>query len=280
MPKAYVDTTVLADILLNDGEPKEQALAALKSFEISQLPVYAIKEFKRGPLSYFAWLHNKLVTTQSFKSSIAALHALSRTPMRYRTSTALEAIVRGTASIAQETPATLAAKYGNDADLESILRDEYRLALKRVIFQAWSSRRSVTTETVHPLSCYDERPPYEKRGMIELDPKRCDLQPACCLVLPLRAMADGLKKMRESIIASTSQRREDQRRTKALKQVYHTKSAITDDVCRDLGDAIIVAFSPPDATILTTNVRDHAVLARPSGKKVQSPREIAGSVDG
>jgi len=245
LPKAYIDTTILADILLKAGQPRgEQALAALRTFEITQLPVYAIKEFKRGPLARFAWLHNKLVTTQNFTQSMAALHAVAGTPMRYLTSTALEAVVKASSSIAHETPATLAAKYGNDAHLDNILRDEYRLALKKVIFQAWASLRSVTTETVQPLSCYDETPPYEKRGMIELDPKKCDLQPVCCLVTPLKAMADDLKKMRDAIIKSGANRQEDQRRSKVLKKVYHTKSSIADDECRALGDAVVVAFAP------------------------------------
>jgi hypothetical protein len=274
LAKAYVDTTVLADIVLKHGQPQEQGLAALRSFEITQLPVYAIKEFKRGPLANFTWLHNKFVTTQSFAETIAALQAVSRTPKRYLTSTALEAVVKAGYSIAQETPSTLAAKYGANAEMDKIYCDEYRLSLKKTIFQAWSSLRSVTTETVQPLSCYDEKPPYEKRGMIELDPKKCDLQPTCCLVMSLKLMASDLKKMREAIQASGSDRQEDQRRSKALKQVYHTKTAITDDVCRALGDAIIVAYAPPGATILTTNVRDHTVLANAVGKQVQSPKEI------
>jgi hypothetical protein len=189
LPKAYVDTTILADILLKAGQPKgDQALAALQTFESTQLPAYAIKEFKRGALARFAWLHNKFVTTNSFTQTMAALHAVAGTPLRYLTSTALEAVVKASASIAHETPASLGAKYGNDAHMDNILRDEYRLAIKKVIFQAWASLRNVTTETVHPLSCYDEKPPYEKRGMIELDPKKCDLQPTCCLAPRLRAM--------------------------------------------------------------------------------------------
>jgi hypothetical protein len=221
--KAYVDTTVATDIVLKSGPSRDQAIAAINSFTITQLPVYAIKEFKRGPLMNFAWLHNKFVTTQSFSESIGALHAVSRTPKRYLTSTALEAVVKAASSIAHETPSTLAAKYGDDSEADKIFCDEYRLSLKRTIFNAWSSLRSVTTETVQTLPCYDEKPPYEKRGMIELEPKKCDLQPTCCLAPSLRSMTDELRRMREAIRASGSDRPEDQRRSKALKQVYHTK---------------------------------------------------------
>jgi hypothetical protein len=162
--------------------------------QLPQLPVYAIKEFKRGPLMNFTWLHNKFVTTRGFTATITALHAVSRTPRRYLTSTALEAAVKAASSIAHETPSTLAAKYGDDAEVDNILRDEYRLSLKKTIYQAWSSLRSITTETVHPLSCYDEKPPYEKWGMIELEPKKCDRQPTCSLASSLRSMRNQLKK--------------------------------------------------------------------------------------
>jgi hypothetical protein len=53
--------------------------------------------------------------------------------------------------------------------------------------------------------------------------------------------------------------------------VFRTKVDITDEKCRDLGDAIFVALAPDDAVILTTNVRDHALLANAIGKKVKAP---------
>lgn len=277
MAKAYIDTTVITDILLKPGEAASRAQAALESFESSQLPMYAVKEFKRGPLRNFVWMYNKFVMAASFHGAIVALHAMSRTPRRYTTSTALEAVITGARSIAQSTLSTWVAKYGSDAEIDNVYRDEMRLALKKRIYQAWSKRHTVATETVHPLSCYEERAPYEKRGLIELVPTRCEREPTCCLAPALRAMADDLHKMKDAIDASGSDRREDRRRAKSLRQIYRTpKVDVTDEVCRNLGDAIIVAFAPPDTTILTTNVRDHAILAGAIGKQVRTPREIAG----
>src|ERR1039457_4123965 len=144
MSKAFIDTTVYTDALLKSGEIKKAAITALKHFEITEIPVYAIKEFKAGPLKNFTWMHNKLATTGSYKNSIAALHAMSRTPKRYTTSTAIEALKESASSIANQTPASLGAKYGMLASLDKILCDELRISIKTLIFKAWKKRRKIT----------------------------------------------------------------------------------------------------------------------------------------
>ncbi len=272
MTRAYVDTTVLTDVLLKNGPVKDRALAALASFDATQLPVYAIKEFKRGPFAHYVWLHNKLVTTGSFARSLQALHAVSRTPRRYATSTALEALFSVADSIGSKTTAELTATHGADATLDSMLCDENRLTLKRIIYSAWAKRRSITTEIVDPLSCYNELAPYEKRGLIETKPTACDREDKCCLAAPLRAKAEELRKMKKAIDDSKSMRPEDRKRAQALQFLFRkTKRNLTDAMCRQLGDAIFVAFAPTDAVILTTNPRDHLLLANSIGKQVQTP---------
>ena len=271
MAKAYVDTTVLTDVLLKTGAVKDRALALLKAFDVTQLPVYAIKEFKRGPFAHFVWMHNKLASTGSFTRSLAALHAMSRTPKRYTTSTALEALVTAADSIGNQTNAALAATYGADASLGSVLCAEYRLTLKRVIYSAWAKRRNITTDIVDPLSCYNEKEPYENRGLIETKPTACDREESCCLATPLRARAEELRKMKQAIDDTKSARREDSKRAQALRFLLRKKEQLTDAMCRDLGDAVFVAFSPSDAVILTTNTRDYLPLANSIGKQVQTP---------
>jgi len=68
MAKAYLDTTILVDILLKNGfEPGQKAQQALEKFDKVELHGYAIKEFKAGALKNFAWMHNKLVATKSYE---------------------------------------------------------------------------------------------------------------------------------------------------------------------------------------------------------------------
>jgi hypothetical protein len=282
LASCFLDTTVLTDILLKGlQKPGVAAKAAVAQFDASQVPMYAIKEFKRGPLSYFKWMYDKFVTAPDFSAAMAALHSMSRSPRRYLTSTALEAVVVASGSITTQIASSFVDKYGPDAEVGKILLDEMRLALKRQIHSAWSRRHSVATETVYPLSCYEERGPYERRGLIELHPMKCEREPNCCLGPVLRARASALRSMKEAIDATGSERKEDRVRAKYLKEIHRKpKFLITDEVCRRLGDAIIVVLAPADATVLTTNAKDHRVLAGAIGKQVQTPAEVNGDANG
>lgn len=273
MDKAIVDTTVLTDILLNSGDVKISALKALNSYRETFLPVYAIKEFKAGPLKNFVWIHNKLVITGSYEKSIDWLHRMSRTPQRYTTSTALQAFREASGSIGKQTPIDLIKKYGETASIDKILCDEFRLSLKFAIFSAWKKRRKITTDIINPLPCYREVAPYEKRELIELDPKVCIPKNECAMAKLLKSKPEELRKMRDAII--DSDKTENKRRAKILRQLYRKPSApLQDKECRNLGDAIFVFLAPPDAVILTTNIRDHRPLAEAIGKIAISPQEV------
>ena len=90
MTDAYVETTILADVLLKPKTSKqERAQAALGRYERTMLPVYSIKEWKAGPLDYFAYFHDKLVETKSLQKTYRAVAAL---PRGNRKDTATEAI--------------------------------------------------------------------------------------------------------------------------------------------------------------------------------------------
>ena len=93
MARAFVETTVLVDALLKRrSDTGIKAIEALRRFETTELPVYAIKEFQSGPLKNFAWFHNKLATTKSFAAAVTALQKMAMTPRRYTVATALEGL--------------------------------------------------------------------------------------------------------------------------------------------------------------------------------------------
>jgi len=69
---AFIDTTVLADALLEKNGCSGRILSAFKE---SEVPQYAIKEFKAGPLRYWIWTHNKLVATKSLSKTIEAIQS-------------------------------------------------------------------------------------------------------------------------------------------------------------------------------------------------------------
>jgi len=273
MDKAILDTTVLTDILLNFGEAKAIAQKAISCYCQTYLPVYAIKEFKAGPLKNFVWFHNKFVITESYEKTIDALQRMSRTPKRYTTSTALQALREATGSISKQTPAKLSKKYGESASMDKILCDETRLALKFKILTAWKKRRKISTDIITPLPCYREVAPYEKRGMLELDPKGCDSSNECSMSSVLKGKPEELRKMREVI--KESEKPENVRRSKVLRQLYRKPNTLLQDQeCRNLGDAIFAFLASSETEILSTNIRDHGPLAESLGKTAITPQQV------
>jgi hypothetical protein len=266
MSDAYIETTVLTDILLKPESSKhKRATAALKRYENTLLPVYSIKEWKAGPLHNFAYLHDKLVFTKSFSQTLNAISALGRGT--YLKSTAMEALA-ATATTLKAAPQKYASLSSGDDDLADI----YRLALASIIIRSWRKRRNITTRVVDDLSCYVEvAPRVGQDGYFDLTPKECDGDQECCLAEQLKSQPTLLEALRKAI-PENSGRREDQKRRQALKQlIKHPKQTVDRETCRDLGDAIFAFFCPKTAVILTTNMRDHQPLAESVGKKAEKP---------
>lgn len=272
MAKAYVDTTVLTDALLKVGPLNAAATAAIQSFTETQLPVYAIKEFKAGPLTHFVYFHNKLVETNSYVTALQSLARLAATPQRAKLATSIEALATAENDIAAELSQEVQSKYGASSEPDRVQCDVHRLALKRRIFNSWRNRRGVTTSIVLPLSCYAETGPVESRnGLIGLPNRVCPKGADCCLRAELIKEPDALQKLRNAI-DSQDPKRENQKRAQVLRKLKRTPDRpISDNECRNLGDAVFAFFAPADAKILTTNVKDHEPLAQALGKSVQKP---------
>jgi hypothetical protein len=273
MPKAFVDTTVLADVLLKPSGLGKAAKAALDRFDETELPVYAIKEFKSGPVRGYIWAHNALVQEQSFTGALRNLQALYRSKQRNLPSTAMEALTEAQASFGRMTSASLLEKYGAAASADKIQSDAYRLRIRTLVIRGWQRRRNVTTRVVVPLSCYDEVNIIENgpKGMLDYHPHRCPAEGECALAQFLRTHLDQVEKLRD-VVKSLPQSDEQRRRYHALHDITRKpKHQITEKMCRSLGDAVFALLAPNDSVILTTNTRDHEPLASALGKMVERP---------
>jgi hypothetical protein len=268
--KAYLDTTILTDILLKHGEKSKAASDAVGRYTETVLPVYAIKEFKAGPLSNFCWMHNKLVQTGSFSKALGFLQRMSTTPKRNLTSTAIEALTSAASTIGGKSISSLSATYGPDVTLESLQCDQYRLAIKMEIVKAWAQRRQVTDEVSDPLPCYKENPPYEENGLMVAKPIKCNPDTECCMAKALKEDTKSLRKLKGGV--DRKLKAENAKRWAVLQQlIKRPHLPMTEDMCRNLGDAVFAFFAPNDATILTTNIRDHGPLSEALGKKAELP---------
>lgn len=273
MSKCFLDTTVVTDALLKDAAIRRTTRRALEKFGEIEVPMYAIKEFKAGPLKNFAWMYNNLLQRQSWTHALNALQRMSRTPRRYTTATAIEALRAAADAIGRKTPADLLARYGNKP-MDWVLAEEFRLHIKARIRRAWGQRQSLG-KSVLPLSCYNEVAPTENdRGMLECRPTKCDREPTCCLAGRLAEQRTALEKMRDAI-AREPKRPELTRRSETIRKlIVRPNRGIDDGACRDLGDAVFAFFAPKDATVLTTNLKDHKPLAVALGKTVMTPDEV------
>src|SRR5260370_3445150 len=92
MSKAYVETTILTNVLLKPGSDKQAAAnSALNRYDETLLPVYSIKEWKAGPLDHYSYLHDKLVQTRSLANTLAAVNSLNPVTEARGKSTSVEA---------------------------------------------------------------------------------------------------------------------------------------------------------------------------------------------
>jgi hypothetical protein len=263
--RAYVDTTVLTDALLKDDL---RIKTALGRYNWTGLPVYAIKEFRAGPLKNWIWFYNKLVNN-SYSDALRALHQMGFTPRRYTTQTVIEALHQGAKESESIVNKDILAKYPGQT-LGQTIRDQYLLHLKRKIVQSWQQRRTLTTEVVQELSCYPERAPrFHPGGLIENDHLGCDHGGECCLAVELRRRRPALDKILATL-KTLPPKAENQRRIRILKEFLRKKRFVLEDKhCRGLGDVIFAVFCPDDAVILTTNIKDHEPLAAALGKKAE-----------
>lgn len=266
--KAVIDTTVFANALLKQTEDGRQARAAIAAIRETQLPVYAIKEFKAGPLRAYVWLHNRTVVANEWADAVRAIHSVWR--QKNLQSTALEALADFQSSISRRLTSELAAKYPN-LNVGDALRSEAMIWLKTVIYRAWRARRKTATRIIGPLKCYREAELKQSlNGTIDNFPTKCGVSDCCLreemLKRPdlIQALLDACDQLPDK--AETSKRRQ------VLRQLRRTPNRLlTESQCRALGDAVFAFQAPNDATILTTNVADHGPLAAAIGLSVVTP---------
>lgn len=271
MSRAFLETTVLTDYLLKKDGSELAAKAELALHSSISVPQFAWKEFKRGPLKNFVWFHNKLADTQSFLQTLAALQRMSRSPRRYLTATAIQAIHTAFTQLFDgSTLQALGAQYGQAADPDKLQADMLRLELKRVVLKAWKRRKKLFGGPAQPLSCYPDVEIADLNDRLELDPLDCGKHSDCCLKSQLAKRGSDLEAIRKSL--PRDDRKETAERHKVLRRIEKHQSRIMSPAdCQRFGDAYFVLFCPAGATIITTNVRDIQPMADAIGVPFKRP---------
>lgn len=275
MTIGFIETTVLTDYLLKKDGSESAARRLFERFDALQIPQFSWKEFKRGPLANFVWAYNKLKETNSFLDTVAALQRMSRSPRRYLTSTAIQALHTSfTELFSGATLGDLSKRYGEKANLDLMHADALRLEIKRAIYASWGRRRSLYGGPTQKLSCYKDIDLNEVKSRINIEPRDCPANTECCLRDRLRGREADLSAARAAL-KSDEKRIETGRRINALRHIEkHKSSPMTREECRRFGDAYFALFCPNGGTILTTNVRDIEPMASAVGIAVAAPAPL------
>jgi hypothetical protein len=270
MTKAFLDTTIIVNLLPKRGEPHTRCKAALGRFNKVQFPEYALKEMKAGPLFAWIWLHNKCVVERSFERVIRGLHSMANSRRKNLPNTALEAIAE-TGSSRRMQMGRLVEKYGPTATEDAVHCDRMRLGLRRRITSAWSDRRSFGAELIYPISCFPNDDLRMKSGMIDCLPLSCDSKRGCDIAVLMGRQPKDVAALR-TVAQSDQSRRENVKRSQVLRHILRTPNRpINDSQCRSIGDAVFALLAPEDSVVLTTNIRDHLPLADAVRKRAEEP---------
>lgn len=262
MTDAFVETTVLTDLLLKKDGSEKAAEAAIAKYTKAIVHQFAWKEFKRGPLKNFVWAFNKLADTKSFIDTLAALQRMSLSPRKYLTATAIQAFhtaFKGMFSSASLS--SLKDQYGDKAEPDQLHADALRLELKRVIVGSWSKRHTLFGGAQEPLPCYPDADLIEKGTRLEVDPRDCGRGSDCCLRSRLTHRRADVGAAKDAL--PNEERKETRERYRVLRQLEkHPHSLMSPQDCQRFGDAYFVLFCPEDAELLTTNIRDIEPMAK------------------
>jgi hypothetical protein len=266
--KALLDTTIVVDVLLNTAAQGDNARRALRRYDATLLPHYAIKEFKAGALNNYIWLHTKICQLPTWAE---ALEAVRRTIgfRRNLPSTALQALAQFESSIERITTDAVAARYPGMARGQ-MMKTEAQIWLKQHIMRAWRKRRKIASAVTASLPCYVERAPVvQPNGLLVNDPVKCNV-PDCSLRKRYLNRLNDIESLERA--CTQVAKNEVVRRRRALKQLRRNPGRpLEEKYCRWLGDAVFALECPADAVVLTTNIVDHRPLANAIGREVEAP---------
>jgi len=270
--KAYLDTTVVANALLRSDDIGKRCASAIRDFKYSEMPEYALKEFKAGPLAAWIWCHNKFNETRSFADTLSAINVMSATPKRNFSSSARQAFEQAAHADKAAFTQALELQDYSGGFLDRALADRHRYYLRRRIIQAWERRRGIATAVSMPLECFIEGTlQVENDGRLSFERYSCPRDSKCSVAIELSKRQNDVKTLMD-VISERLGKAENQRRYQALRQIYRTPTkSYSDSLCRGLGDAVFAIMAPSDCVIVTTNIRDHAPLANALGKDVFEP---------
>ena len=262
MAEAFIDTTIVCNVLLPTTSGQDTAAkAAVGSYAVAAVPMYALREYRAGPLGYWILAYNVLVMHDDIKSAQDELASKSAFKPRQQSAT-LRAIVEGLIEVGLVGATT-------PVDLKRELENY----LLRVISAAWDLRRGVGTDVVQHLGCFTDAEFDIVDEQIEI--AECRREAPCGAALELKKRSDDVQTILDVLRPPKkghSEKTETTSRRAALKDVLDKPPSKFDKRrCRAIGDAYFCIMAPSGFDILTTNSSDFAPMATALGKTIVTP---------
>jgi hypothetical protein len=268
--KAFLETTVIVDLIFKDRARVAQINSLLDQFESTESSHYVRMEIKRGFLQNLVALYNKSVECTRLSEVHQYIHRLSATPARHRLGTVLGSVTAFIQSIEDKELKDL-KKQGKLGDFQKKQLEAFlRLRIRRF----WPAFDKAADEIIDPVYCYKYRynlaPPTFVNGRFDNTFHNCDkYKPGICR---LREFVDEHEpeyvQIRDQLLASGVVDAESIKRVQGLKEALRLKKRqIPRKQCWQLGDAILVLEPAPEVNIITSNRKHYeplcAIIKRP-----------------
>ena len=277
--EAFLETSVMIDLLFRGGRRRTVVLEALRAYESTCSSEYVKMEIKRGALNNYVLLYNKTIELANISDVGEYVARFASGPKRNTLGTMLGAM--NDFQRAAETG--LGRKFGEGPASKNgtkILASFLRLR----ILGFWKAFERALNRIVNDVECYTNiyrlPPPYLKKETEIIDNKlqNCDhYKPGICRIgeflsknaEPYHAIRLALEKI-DKPDGETSKRVSSIRRTfRRLDRMVLRKQ------CWEIGDGVIVVECPPSACLLTKNEKHFAPMCKALGRAFEIVRDKA-----
>ncbi len=264
--KIFIETTIMTDYLLKD---KNKVNNVLYNYNRKITSNYVRMEFKKTPLNYLIYLHNKAVSCKNITEVHEAINKLSSNYHKYRLLSTLENVTNFYKNVFEKRPSEIIIECGN-MTLNEYLREKAISHFSLLIRKCWRKFDETVDEIINPMECFvDIQPPYKKGRIYRDDTRTCKKSQNKCNIRGFINENRGtfnniLNKLQE--MGAVDQ--ETKKRRKSLKRILRTENKqVTIEDCRACSDAIIAVEAPEGAAIFNNNKKHYDPICDAIGKK-------------
>ena len=256
MSQAYLDTTILVDLCIED-EPEKAARIrnVILQYDSVQISEYTLKEFRAGPLHNMVAFYNRLEEPgqHDIGTIFSTIKKLDQGGFRrYAPSIAMQAATRIT-------------RGRSEIDFARFC-DE----LADLILDAWEEAHGHGV-VIAPIDCFDDTgPEYDEETRRFVMPVVWEEPPkeGCCVA----RCANFTKFARLTVATSKNETKpETVKRVKALRAAMEGANNVDRHQCRHFGDFAVVLFAQESADVLSTNSSDFPLLCQLMKKNFRDP---------